>query len=100
MIPTNIKCLQISDLDNNAPILAPNIQQCPQRGARYEYHYKTNNEAKDAYQYNIKSKKLRKYLQGSRYQNIYNEKSQIVDVRKFDEALNLHITLSDGQKLY
>ena len=97
-IPIVIGCYQLSDLDIEAPILAPDIQQCPQRGSRYLYHYKSNEEAKLAYKYVMnKNKKHRKYLFGSRYSNIYMNKAQIIDVREYDGAVDLNIELFDGR---
>ena len=73
-----IECIQISNDDDTAPILAPDIQQCPQRGPNFDINYKSNEEAKIAYRYVIntlkKDKKQRKYLFGSRYNNIFHDK--------------------------
>ena len=99
---TTIGCIQISNDNKRSPILAPDLQQCVQRGSNFEYNYNSNDEAKNAYQYAMNTKKKdnkqRKYLLGSRYHNIFYDNANIIDVREYQGGVNLKINLHDGEE--
>lgn len=93
-----LECKQYSCNDDRCPVLPPDTQQCPQRGAGFRVQFTDADEAREAYKIGLRmtGSKHRKYLKGARYGNIFFERAHMLDVRDYGGFLNLNVRVDDG----